>query len=78
VSKKQRAMNIFPGLAAQMAYHYHDNFKLAEILGISYDSVLRRLNGTTDFELTEVKMLMKAYNTSFEDLFGETRESRTA
>jgi hypothetical protein len=65
----KRAMNIFPGLAAQMAYKYHDNYKLAQILCISYDSILRRLSGEIQFELSEIKKLMKEYNASFDALF---------
>lgn len=72
----KKAKNIFPGLAARMAYNYHDNFKLAQILGISYDSVLRRLSGEIEFELQEIKKLMQVYNASFDDLFGE--ENKTA
>lgn len=78
MGKKQRSLNIYPGLAAQMAYHYHDNRKLAALLGISYDSVLRRLNGSIDFELSEIKRLMETYKVSFDELFGEVRENQTA
>jgi hypothetical protein len=67
----RRTANIFPGLAAQMAFRYHDIRMLASILDISYYSVRRRLNGEMEFELGEIKTLMKEYGTSFETLFGK-------
>ena len=66
----KKSANVFPGLAAQMAFRYHDNYTLASVLGISYDSVLRRLSGDVEFELSEIKTLMKEYSASFENLFG--------
>jgi hypothetical protein len=67
----RRTANIFPGLAAQMAFRYHDIRMLASILGISYYSVRRRLNGEIEFELGEIKTLMNEYEASFETLFGK-------
>ena len=72
---RKRAINIFPGLASQMAYRYHDNYKLAKILNISYDSVLRRVSGEVEFELTEIKKLMNEYGSSFESLFEIERKT---
>jgi hypothetical protein len=65
----KKSKNIFPGLAAGMAFKYHDNYTLASILGISYHSVLRRLSGKVEFELCEIKKLMREYETSFDVLF---------
>ena len=78
MAKRQKAMNIYPGLAAEMARHGHDNFKLADIIGTSYNSVLRRISGEVQFKLTEIKTLMATYNVSFDELFGETRKTQTA
>lgn len=73
MDKKQRSLNIYPGLAARMAYHYHNPRKVAEIIGVSYDSALRRLSGSVDFELSEIKKLMETYEATFDTLFGATR-----
>ena len=70
---RKKASNVYPGLASKMAFMGHDNYKLAEILNISYDSVLRRLSGEVEFELTEIKKLMKVYDASFDTLFGIER-----
>ena len=61
--------NIYPGLRAKMSFYNHDIEAMAEILGMSNDSVRRRLKGNVEFELTEIKKLMKIYNCKFEDLF---------
>jgi len=71
---RKRITIVFPGLAAKMAYHYHDSRALAGILGKSYDSLLRRLSGRTDFELSEIKNLMRLYNASFDELFKRESE----
>jgi hypothetical protein len=63
--------NIYPGLAARMIGHGHDAKNLAELLGMSYCSVLARLRGRVDFELMEVKRLMEIYDSSCDRLFGE-------
>ncbi len=66
---KKSTINIYPGLRAKMSFYGHDIQKLAETLKISNDSVRRRLKGNVEFELTEIKKLMKEYNCTFDELF---------
>lgn len=66
-----KAVNIYPNLAAEMARRDHGTKELAELLGMSYCSVLARLRGRVDFELMEVKRLMEIYDSSCDRLFGE-------
>ena len=71
---KKNARNIFPGLAAEMSRNYHDIYGTAELLGISYDSLRRRLSGEIDFELSQIKQLMEMYERSFDSLFGNCKQ----
>ncbi|MCI7181854.1 MAG: helix-turn-helix transcriptional regulator [Schaedlerella sp.] len=64
-------INIFPKLRAKMAYHGNTTADIAEFLGISEDSVRRRLRGEVEFELPEIVKLIKFYNCTFEEIFGE-------
>lgn len=66
---KKATTNIYPGLRAKMSFYNHDVPDVAKILGMSNDSVRRRLKGNVEFELTEIKKLMKTYNCGFDDLF---------
>jgi hypothetical protein len=61
--------NVYPGLRAKMSFYNHDVPEIAKILGMSNDSVRRRLKGNVEFELTEIKKLMKTYRCGFDDLF---------
>lgn len=64
-------INIFPKLRAKMGYNNHSTADLAIILEISEDSVRRRLRGEVEFGLPEIVKLLKFYNCTFEDLFGD-------
>lgn len=61
---------IFPGLAANMAANGHDDEFLAEYLGHSVDYFRRRKNGLVEFDLPDIKKLMKLYDCGFSELFG--------
>ena len=60
---------IYPGLRYKMAYNGEDAESIADILDISASSARRRLNGSVDFELPEIKKLTDHYKCSFDDLF---------
>ncbi len=45
---------MFPNLRAEMARKNIKPKKLANILGISYDSIINKLNGKTDFTRSEI------------------------
>lgn len=66
---RKRIKNIFPGLEIHMSYRLHDHHKLASLLGLSHESVIKRLSGEVEFELVEIKKLMKEYRSSFDNLF---------
>jgi len=58
-------MKVFPNLKAEMARNNIKSMTLAEILGISYDSVINKINGKTDFTRSEI---FKIRDTLFPDL----------
>jgi len=60
---------IYPGLRSRMAFKGEGVEELATVLGLSNDSVRRRLSGRSDFELSEIKKLIVHYECSFNDLF---------
>lgn len=60
---------IYPGLRSRMAFKGEGVEELAMVLGLSNDSVRRRLSGRSDFELSEIKKLIVHYECSFNDLF---------
>lgn len=62
---------IFPGLASNMAIKGHHDEFLAKYLGHSVDYVRRREKGLVEFDLHDIKALMRLYNCSFDDLFGD-------
>lgn len=72
---KKPTTNIYPGLRAKMSFFGHDVPKLAEVLKMSNDSVRRRLKGNVEFELTEIKELMRVYNCTFDELFNSNPNS---
>jgi hypothetical protein len=62
-------INIFPKLRGKMAEHKDNVNDLVDCLGISDDSVRRRLKGEKDFELSEIIILADRYSTSIDELF---------
>lgn len=64
----------YPKLEAKRAYYGHTTKIYAELLGVSEDSVRRRLRGEVEFELSEIIKLMNFYGCTFEELFGKTTE----
>lgn len=71
-------INKYPKLRGKMGFHGIGTEELADLLEISKDSVRRRLRGDIEFELPQVIKLMKYFNCSFEDLFGEPEEEPRA
>ena len=69
---------IYPKLEAKRAYNGHTTKVLADVLGISEDSVRRRLRGEVEFELSEIEALMTFYCCTFEDLFGKEEHQAVA
>ena len=67
-------INIFPKLRGKMAEHKDNVNDLVDCLGISDDSVRRRLKGEKDFELSEIIILADRYSTSIDELFENERK----
>jgi hypothetical protein len=70
---------MFPNLRAEMARKNIKAINLAKILNISYDSVINKLNGKTDFTRTEIFKIKDSCfpNLGLEYLF-RTKEQREA
>ena len=64
----------FPNLVAEMTRHNENLQILSETIGMSYQSLSKRLQGTKSFELPEITLLMKHYHKSFEYLFWKNEE----
>lgn len=62
-------VNIFPKLRGKMAESKDDVSSLVEYLGISDDSIRRRLKGEKDFELSELLTLADRYQITIDELF---------
>lgn len=65
----------YPRLEAKRAFFGHTTKTIAELLEISEDSVRRRLRGDVEFELSEIIKLITFYECTFEELFGNSKES---
>lgn len=61
--------NIFPNLRGKMAENNDSVKDIADCIQKSVDSTRSRLNGSKDFELTELQTLSKKYGTAIEILF---------
>ena len=62
---------MFPNLRAEMARNNIKAARLAELLEISYDSIINKLNGKTDFTRSEIFKIRDNYfpNLKLEYLF---------
>jgi plasmid maintenance system antidote protein VapI len=68
---------MFPNLRAEMARKNIKCITLAETLGISYDSVINKINGKTEFTRVEIFKIRDTFfpDLSLEYLFGTMDES---
>lgn len=66
---------MFPNLKAEMARNNIKATNITEALGISYDSVINKMNGKTDFTRVEIFKIKKQFfpDLELEYLF-ETKE----
>lgn len=54
----------------EVIYLFGDNFTdLAQHLGITYQSLSKKLNGHSDFKLGEIKCIQERYNIDADTLF---------
>lgn len=61
----------YPKLAGKMAERGITVVFLSGYLNISSDGVRRKLNGQRTWKLEEVRNLIKLFNCTFDELFGE-------
>lgn len=64
----------YRNLRAEMARAGDNNSDFGEIIGASPESVKKKLAGTTDFKLKEMKRAKKRYGGTLDYLFGEDGE----
>lgn len=67
---------IYPNLAKWISDNRIVKYKLSHMIGLSENNMVttainKRLYGETDFSMSEIKMLLKATNDTFEHLFAE-------
>lgn len=63
----------YPELTAEIAKSGELQSDIAKLLSIGTSTVCRKINGQTDWTLSEAKILCDHYGKSFEDLFTECR-----
>lgn len=61
----------FGSIAKWMKSNQTNTRELAELLGMKYTTLCRRMNGTGDFTLSEIKSLIKVTSMSFDEMFME-------
>ena len=59
----------YPGLMGEMGKHGDTQRALAKILGITYSSVWRRLNGQKEWTISEVDKICAHYGKDYYELF---------
>lgn len=63
----------YPELAAEIAKSGELQSDIAKLLSIGQATACRKINGQTDWTLSEIKILCTHYKKSFEDLFTACR-----
>lgn len=67
---------IFSNLNAELARHNIKNSEFAKLLGITPRTLTNKLNGITEFTLSEIKKTAKAFpNVSIDYLFEENTKT---
>lgn len=59
----------FPEIVAEMARHGERYGELAKKIGMSYNSLWRRLAGKTEWTIDEINKVCEIYGKSYEELF---------
>lgn len=62
---------MYRNLMAEMSRKGISPRDLSTIVGVSYDTMLSKLNGKRDFKLPEMKMIKKQFGQSLDYLFDE-------
>ena len=65
---------LYPELVGEMAKHGDTQQKLAEIIGITYASVCRRLSGKSEWTISEVDKICKYYDKDYYTLFKKNED----
>lgn len=59
----------YPNLAAEIVKNGDTNKSIANLIGINYNALWRRLTGRTDWSITEIEKICNYYKKTFEELF---------
>ena len=59
----------YPEIVGEMAKHGDTQKSIAKLLGITYASVCRRLNGKSEFTISEIEILCDYYKKDYYELF---------
>lgn len=60
---------LYPNLRAEMARNGESAEDLAKLLNVASLTVYNKLNGNTDFKLTEINTICEHYNSDYYTLF---------
>lgn len=69
---------MYINLYAEMSKKRMTQGDIAKVLNRSSKAVCLKLNGKTDFTITEIKILCKIFDCTFEYLFEEIQSEKTA
>ena len=74
--KKEVFLMVFSNLSAELARHSIKNSDFAKLLGITPRTLTNKLNGVTEFTLSEIKKAAKVFpNVSIDYLFEENTKT---
>lgn len=59
----------YPNLVSEMARHGDTYEELAKTIGITYNSIWRRLTGRTCWNIEEIDRVCEHYKKTYEELF---------
>ncbi len=69
---------MYLNLLAEMTRKGCSKGDMAKYLGIAYNTFWAKMNGITDFNITEIKIICKFFDKPFEYLFEEMQAEKTA
>lgn len=69
---------MYLNLLAEATRKGYSKGDLAKLIGIAYNTFWAKMNGITDFTISEIKVLCKEFDKPFEYLFEEMQAEKTA
>lgn len=61
--------SLYTSIDAELARHFETRKDIADLLGVSYIGVSKRMRGLIEWKIREIEILMKHFNLSYEELF---------